>query len=221
MGLRPSGYSGFGFEPPPSLGLDPILPSGPGMGDMSFMPSLGELAEQKVRRKAAEEEYRKKLEAEAIQQEGRAWRGTPGEMGTSFLGRAVRTLGGPGFAVWNLLRARPGAAAKNLIDTATGLFFVDPLTGAGTRLASREEQPLPTEVLDEWGVPTPEQSTARALLDIGLGLPTDPLSWTGIGAGAKGLRSVAAGVGRGGLTRTALGDMRTALATQAKGRGLM
>ena len=73
---------------------------------MGLLPSISQQSEERTRRKAQEDEFRKAMEAEQAE---------------TFWNKFARTLGGPGYAVLNILRARPGAAAKNLLDTLTGV----------------------------------------------------------------------------------------------------
>ena len=167
-------------------------------------PNVEQAAEERVRRRMEEDEIRKKLEEEQAE---------------TFLGKLGRTFGGPGYALLNLLRLRPGAAIKNLADTATGAVTLDPITGLGTRFASREEQPTVSEVLEDVGIGAPRHRGLRAGIDIVGGLFLDPLSRVALG-GSSTARAIAMARGVKSLKKMPnwAGDLSTALSTTKAGR---
>jgi len=152
-----------------------------------------------------EVEFRKRLEDEEAE---------------TFLNKLGRTLGF-GYPIRNLLRGRPVAALKNIVDIATGIATLDPITGMGSRLASREEMPEFTHTLKDMGLPLPRGRGLRTGLDIVGGLATDPLSWAWLG-GSSTLKptaqAIAGAMKGGGRAGNWAGDLATAMATTGAGQ---
>ena len=151
-------------------------------------------------------------------------------------------IGQPGYAVKNLLQGEPGAALQNLVQFSSDLttlgMVTEPLTGysanplrndtlmglardyagiesGGHGITTRDELPTPVDVLNTWGVPTPdpeiEWGKTLALNFVG-DVVTDPLNLLmGAGAAAKSLSTgaklgVSAGENFAGALARAAGE---------------